>query len=162
MKKKLDANNDLLHMDAPGILQLSRGVAGMTNAEVSRRMGLGEETIARYQRQPGQGEHAYDLGIGKIAAWCEAVGNRYLAKWIAQQCGGVFVFVDKDCPEDMSISGQIKKLNDSTAAVVGHILRSLEDGSMDDAEQAKNVRLLREMLANVESALMVSEKGARA
>ena len=86
MKKRMKPDKNLLHMDSIAMLVYSRGVSGKTNAEVAREMGLGEENVARYQRDPNPGEHPYDLGLRRIAGWRQSVGNDIVPQWIAQQC----------------------------------------------------------------------------
>ena len=95
MKKtrSFDERTDLRHMDHRQILVVSRAHSGLTNAEVAADMGLGEETVARYQREPNPGEHAYDLPLHRVRTWCRAVGNDLVVRWVAQHCGGLFVRV---------------------------------------------------------------------
>lgn len=57
MKKHcFDERTDLRHIDHRQALFMSRGISSKTNAQVAAAMGLGEETVARYQRDPAPGE----------------------------------------------------------------------------------------------------------
>lgn len=159
MKKKLtNTDQDLSHMDHREVIFYSRGLSGRTNAEVARDMGLGEETVARYQRAPNPGEHAYDLQLHRIRTWCRAVDNYIVMQWVAQQCGGVFVRVDRACPEDVNITTQISRVNKEAADVVSRLLADLQNGVVDEAEKPALTKELRELLVAVETALMITEK----
>jgi uncharacterized protein YerC len=157
MKKRTVADKNLLHMDGMAVLVYSRGVSGKTNAEVGRDMGIGEETVARYQRDPNPGEHPYDIGLRRIAGWCQAVGNDIVPQWIAQQCGGMFVRTDQE-GKDANITTQMERVNKEAGEAVGSLLSALSDGTISRDERIDMIKELEDLCRTANEALGVAKR----
>lgn len=158
MKKRIPEEQSLLHMSSRDILEYSKLKAQMTNKQIAISMSLGEETIARYMREPAPGEHPYDLGIGKAASWCRATGNLLVPQWIDMQCRRNFAF-----PEDqvrMSIADQVRMVNRETADLVSVMLEDRNGDGVPDGDPEKILKELYELQAAVESAVSVVRQWA--
>jgi hypothetical protein len=143
-KRTIAEAQSLVTVDHKEILIMSRVKAGhISNAEVARRMGLGEETVARYQRYPKDGEQDFSLPAHRIPSWNAAVGNHLVSEWVAQRDGGLFVRVDAECSEDMNVVSQVGKVNREIADVTDCMLQALADGTMDSNDVNS---LLKELL----------------
>ena len=156
-KNKMVPDKNLLHMDSAAVLVYSRGVSGKTNSEVAQDMGIGEEAVARYQRDPNPGEHPYDLGLRRIAAWCHAVGNDIIPQWIAQQCGGIFVRTGQAGTE-AAITAQMEIVNKEAGEAVGALLSALKDGDISRADKYTLMKELDDLCRTAHEA-MATVKG---
>ena len=152
---------DFDRFDARTILTESRldtdSVSKLSNDVIAKRMGLGEETVGRYQREPHDGERDYGLPIRRVALWNRAVGNDLVVQWLCHDCGGVFVKVDGESPADMNLVSQVNQMNESSSLVVNKLLKALEDDTLSEAERAGLIAPLRVHLRRVEQALLCAE-----
>lgn len=158
-KNKMVEDKNLMHMDGKAVLVYSRGVSGKTNAEVAQDMGIGEETVARYQRDPNNGEHPYDLGLRRISSWQRSVENDIVPRWIAQQCGGVFVRIDEGGKE-ANITAHMERVNKEAGEAVGALLTALKDGSINRSERSTLIKELQDLCRTANEALAVAKKKA--
>jgi hypothetical protein len=159
MKPKcFDDSTDLRHINARQVLVISRAMSGKTNAEVAEDMDLGEETVARYQRDPQPGESPYELPIGRVQAWNRATGNDLVMRWLAQRCGGVFAQERKTKAPDAQIADIVNVLNRETSDVIQQMLMSLRDGKWTLEEVKKLMKELRDVMEQSHGALMAAER----
>ena len=158
-KNKMVEDKNLMHMDGKAVLVYSRGVSGKTNAEVAQDMGIGEETVARYQRDPNHGEHPYDLGLRRISSWQRSVENDIVPRWIAQQCGGVFVRIDESGKE-ANITAHVEIVNRETSDVVSAALKALSDGDITRAERFTLIKEFEDLCRTANEALASLKKKA--
>ena len=156
-KKKMMPDKNLMHMDGKAVLVYSRGVSGKTNAEVAQDMGIGEETVARYQRDPNHGEYPYDLGLRRISSWQRSVGNDIVAQWVAQQCGGIFVRTGQVSTE-ATITAQMEIVNKEAGEAVGALLSALKDGDITRAERFTLIKELEDLCRTANEALGVVKR----
>jgi hypothetical protein len=145
MKNKFNGESDLSHMNHREVIVTSRTIADKTNAEVARDMGIGEETVARYQREPHPGEHDYDLPIRRVRAWNKAVGNNLVIRWLCQQCDGVFAAGHETGKSEVQISDIINKLNRETGDVIQQAITSLRDSKWTAIELKKFLKEVRDV-----------------
>ena len=158
MKTKFNSTSDLSHMNHREVLVTSRAMSGKTNGQVAQSMGLGEETVARYQREPNPGEHAYDLPLHRVRSWCQAVGNDLLIRWLTQQCGGVFA-ADKIARDPGThIADIVDLLNHETADVIQQTITSLRDGKMTQEELQRLHKELRDVVEQGNTAMLLAER----
>jgi hypothetical protein len=150
MKDKTE-RADMGHMDSREVLVVSRSMHRKTNSQVAAYMGLGEETVSRYQRNPNPGEHGYDLPIGRIALWNRAVENDMVISWAAQQCGGYFVKVDAAKREDVSVDVQVSKVLKEASDVLGIWSSAMLDGALQPSEAKRLDSELREVITRAEA-----------
>lgn len=157
MKKRTNNDPDLSAFDARTILEESRLQAGLSNQNVGKRMGLGTETVARYQREPEEGERDYGLPIRRVRIWNQAAGNDLVIQWLCQDCGGVFVRVDGDCTDAGSITQQMGKVSKEAHEAIAAWLKAIEDGEYEASERLSVTKELRDLVMVAQTALRKAE-----
>lgn len=158
MKKRISFDQDLVHMNQREVLEVSRLKAGLTNKQVGIGMGLGEETIARYQREPNPGEHAYDLGIGKVAGWCRTVGNLLVPQWIELHSRREMVFCEDIVGGSASLSEQVRNVNKEANDVIQALLADKDGNGIPDEDPNQTLKEAIELQTAVDMLVAVARK----
>lgn len=158
MKKRISIDQDLTHMNQREILEVSRLNAGLTNKQVGIGMGLGEETIARYQREPNPGEHAYDLGIGKVPGWCRTVGNLLVPQWIEVHSRREMMFCEDVVGAPVPLSEKIRLVNKEAADLVSALLKDKDNNGLPDEDPQDILREAIELQAAVDAVVAMAQK----
>lgn len=127
--KQYCGSRNLKHMNGQEILVYSRGLSGKTNAELAAAMHLGEETVARYQRAPRDGEAPYGLPIERVESWNQANGNCVVNDWIAQRSGGVFTRITSDSHKKADPADRIQRVQKESLEAIEALIKDLQDGN---------------------------------